>query len=799
MTLEAATETPSEELRAEAKKGPKVEAKAEAESEKPSLASSGKSVQKTLTTGGKSAASRGATWKRLAGSNALGTMKQIVKVGFSKSDTVLLASSEGWWDALAASSLAGAHKAPVLLSASSTLSSDTESEIKRLGAKKVYVCGGTAALSSAIDSRLKALGVSVQRLAGRTAVETSVAIAREVGAKAGDTCIIATVGGYWDALSASPLAYAKVAPIFLTRQGDDGLSSAVLDSVRQLGFSQAVVTGGTAAVPAAVESQLKGLGVDSVRRLGGANAYDTSALVANYARDPGMSVNSMGVATGKGYWDALTGSALCGLNNSVLVLADDNNRSTVDKVYYKRLSQAKKGYVFGGQAAVSKLTWDYLHHRASDGKVVPTAGVLAHGKIYAIFVQGGNSLLVEVPGASTKAGAQLQMSAVTGLQEQKFIARDLGGGYYGLQSLASRLYLASSGGKLVQVAKSKAASQQWAIMPATAGISLVNKGTGQAAAYTRASKAAAVNTVAPSGAASQRFDLRETDAILPGYYVIYNSRGKALTVSGDNPYAAGANIDIHTADDSGEQVFYISKVGEYYHFVNAKSYKGVAAMGSSNGSNVTQQRDSNAAAQLWKASVDDAGYLLFANRASDKYLDVAGNGNANGTYVQVYGGSGNSGQQWRLAPTEAYSLSGNDELDQWLASIVEQNGNDLYSCYTWALGSTAAVNEVDGRRPWGIQGDDVSIDYALIGKRRGVSDCYVNGAMFNWLARACGYSANFRAGAVPSASSGQAAHGWTEVYRNGVTYVCDVSLGRSYTNLNWYMITYANAPIAYYL
>ena len=105
----------------------------------------------------------------------------------------------------------------------------------------------------------------------------------------------------------------------------------------------------------------------------------------------------------------------------------------------------------------------------------------------------------------------------------------------------------------------------------------------------------------------------------------------------------------------------------------------------------------------------------------------------------------------------------------------------------------------DRELSYGIVGDATVTEYALMVKHRGEWDCYGGAALFTWLARTCGYQANFRAGGAWSASAGVEPHGWVEVYRDGKKYVCDPSLGRYYTQYNWYMITYEEAHTEYVL
>ena len=62
-------------------------------------------------------------WSRVYGQNQLDTMSEVSKTGWSKSDTVVIATDATYWDALAANSLAGALNCPVLLTSKNTLSS----------------------------------------------------------------------------------------------------------------------------------------------------------------------------------------------------------------------------------------------------------------------------------------------------------------------------------------------------------------------------------------------------------------------------------------------------------------------------------------------------------------------------------------------------------------------------------------------------------------------------------------------------------------------------------------------------
>ncbi len=296
-------------------------------------------------------------WKRLAGNDALGTMKAVVDAGWESSEWAVLATNSGFYDALAAAGVAGLLEAPVITTDPKSLSKQTRTLLSDKGVKKVLIVGGTSAVSENVEKQVKAMGLEVDRVAGNTAVGTANKV-YEYGKKVGtwgSDAIVATVSSYQDALSIAPYAYAKKAPIFLAgTKADKGkgnaISSSVASKVKAGGFTRTIIVGGEAAVAKSVDAQVAG-----PVRLAGNTSYGTCRKIVDFCLAQGMETTHMGVATGRNYCDALAGAALCGKNNSVLILADDGNSNNIDKVV-----KAHKGalvpncYIFGGTQAVSQ-------------------------------------------------------------------------------------------------------------------------------------------------------------------------------------------------------------------------------------------------------------------------------------------------------------------------------------------------------------------------------------------------------------------------------------------------------------
>ena len=309
-----------------------------------------------------------ATWSRLGGANAIGTMSEVVDVAYpnrNSCSTVILATNDGYWDALTASGLAGLYDCPVLLTEPYYLPDLTKYQIARLNPKNIVIAGGTLAVSPAVDAQILEgyPDMNITRAAGSDAVGTALDIynkGKSVNGGWGKTAIIATSGGYWDALSASPYSFNKHYPVFLASEGGSAksLRSDTLAAIKSGGFTRVFICGGTAAISSNVEKQLSGI---STKRLAGATAIETSQAVANQCVADGMSPNNLCVATSEGYWDGLTGAALAGGKNAPLILARPGAPSTATSGFVNsHKNEITQGYVLGGPAAVPDATLNAL-------------------------------------------------------------------------------------------------------------------------------------------------------------------------------------------------------------------------------------------------------------------------------------------------------------------------------------------------------------------------------------------------------------------------------------------------------
>ena len=286
---------------------------------------------------------------RLAGSNRYATAAQISRNSFAKSATVVLAYGLNSADALAGVPLAKAFNAPVLLTAKDSLPAETLAEIKRLGAAKVMILGGTGAISEKVEKALKDQKLTTERIAGQTRFATACAIAKKLTSAPSEIFFVYAFN-YADALSASAAAAVKGVPIiYLKTNGElDKDTASYLASVKGK-VRNAYVIGGEGVIS---NDMLKkagaALGITPVR-VAGKNRYATSIAVNEKFKSV-LTGSAVCVAKGLDFPDALAGGVFAALKSAPLLLADTNLKD--EQAKYLQSKKADTIYIFGGTAAV---------------------------------------------------------------------------------------------------------------------------------------------------------------------------------------------------------------------------------------------------------------------------------------------------------------------------------------------------------------------------------------------------------------------------------------------------------------
>lgn len=294
---------------------------------------------------------------RLAGSSRYDTAADISKATYDKADTVVLAYSMNYADALAGVPLAAKLKAPILLTNTNSLDPATLAEIKRLGAKEVLILGGENAISKQVEQKLAKESIATKRIAGATRFGTASQIAQQLNTKPTDVFFVYGFN-YADALSVSTAAAQKNAPvIYLTTNGKlNADTAAYLAELKENNcVKNAYVIGGDKVISDDMMNKAAAaLGLSKAPRIAGADRFETCVEV-NKTFKAFLTGNKLCIATGMDFPDALAGGVYAAKNRSPLFLVNGKAKTPA-------LNDAQKAYlksvkidsyaVFGGTGAV---------------------------------------------------------------------------------------------------------------------------------------------------------------------------------------------------------------------------------------------------------------------------------------------------------------------------------------------------------------------------------------------------------------------------------------------------------------
>lgn len=281
--------------------------------------------------------------KRFYGSNRYETAIQAARVikvaqGVDKFDNIIVACGNDYADALAGSYLSKVKNAPIILvnkGAEATTKQYIDENLKSGGT--VYILGGEGVVSMDFEKSLS--GYTVKRLGGKDRFETNLLILKETGVGTEDILVCSGLG-FADALSASAVGK----PILLVGNKLTETQKTYLGNLSKRAY---YIIGGTGAVSTSVETEVNNYG--SVKRVGGANRYETSEKVAREFF--GGNVDAIVVAYGLDFPDGLCGGAMAIELGCPLLLATNNDLSNVKS--YVGDAVVQNLAVMGGPALIS--------------------------------------------------------------------------------------------------------------------------------------------------------------------------------------------------------------------------------------------------------------------------------------------------------------------------------------------------------------------------------------------------------------------------------------------------------------
>lgn len=271
---------------------------------------------------------------------------------FISATTVLVATSDVFADALAATPLADQVAGPMLLTKPTVLPAKTKGELTRLAPTAIIIVGGTGAVSSGVQAQIQALvpGATIERIAGSDRYQTSAKIAAKITQDSSKQVMLATGKSFADGLVLGAYAARENAPLVLT----DGtrLAPSVKTFLEGAAADDLYVAGGTGAVSTAVATEAAALTGADLTRFSGTDRYDTSAKVL--AKFPAQ--GGAFIATGQEFPDALAAVPVAGRTDYGVALSRPGSVPAVVMTQIQRLvdgSLDPQLTIVGGTGAVS--------------------------------------------------------------------------------------------------------------------------------------------------------------------------------------------------------------------------------------------------------------------------------------------------------------------------------------------------------------------------------------------------------------------------------------------------------------
>lgn len=273
---------------------------------------------------------------RIGGANRVDTSLLLLDKAANKSE-VVLATGRNFPDGLVAGALAGATKSGVVLTmGTNAIEPETLSKLKSAGTSKVTIVGGLGAVSQGVEDSLKTAGIQVERIAGANRYDTAFKVydymkasgKLKLNARGEPYVFVATGKDFPDALAASAVA-AKI-----------GAAVVLADTPEQV---NRVADIQPFAVGAQTSKLMGNMWVSMSGSADGEDRYDTANKLVNWSLWKGG--DTVMVATGTNYPDALAAGGLSASTGQLLVLANPNSNTL-------KVPAGTKNLVFiGGEGA----------------------------------------------------------------------------------------------------------------------------------------------------------------------------------------------------------------------------------------------------------------------------------------------------------------------------------------------------------------------------------------------------------------------------------------------------------------
>lgn len=214
----------------------------------------------------------------------------------------------------------------------------------------------TFGIEAKADSIYPRTAVSSSKISGSDRYKTAVEISKNYSSSSKHAVIVNGQKGIVDALTATPYASLKNAPILMTQ--NNKLNADTKAELTRRGIKTVDIVGGVNSVNDSVKSEIQAMGI-TVNRIAGSSKYDTALEVAKKI-DAISDISKIAVANGEVLADAVSVAAPAAQNEMPIILAhpknglDDKTKSYIDN------QGVKTSYVIGGTNSVSSTTQNSL-------------------------------------------------------------------------------------------------------------------------------------------------------------------------------------------------------------------------------------------------------------------------------------------------------------------------------------------------------------------------------------------------------------------------------------------------------
>ncbi|WP_204314837.1 glycosyl hydrolase 53 family protein [Bifidobacterium aerophilum] len=355
-----------------------------------------------------------------------------------------------------------------------------------------------------------------------------------------------------------------------------------------------------------------------------------------------------------------------------------NGQTTNEKVVWDSFSKTQYAKVGGFDVHGSVSGW-------SDGVTVHVDVALGTGTFAIATALSGTERVLDIPGGSKKARANVQLYTRNTTDAQKYRVTALKNGNYTIVNQGSRLPLAyplhaTNGSRIEQREASDTYGTEWKIVAAENGTFAIrpvadglegmsldvpgaknaNGSMLQLYAFTQNGQNLAqrwkfVDATSPREKLDRLAD-EHRDDLKNGTYTIAtsNKSSQVLDVAAGSKNN-GANVQLYASNRTDAQAWIVSHDADgYVTFTNAKSGKvlDIAGAAAKSGANVQQYASNRTYAQKWIAVKSGSVFKLVSGVSPDLVLDVAGASTKNGTNVQIWSSNNSGAQRWIFTTTK---------------------------------------------------------------------------------------------------------------------------------------------------